>query len=87
MQVFDSEGFFQWTFGGVQGGGPGEFNKPVGIAVDPLGSIFVADRNNQRVQIFDNSGVYQSQFGSGGIGPGEFGAPSGLTLMRQEVST
>jgi DNA-binding beta-propeller fold protein YncE/4-amino-4-deoxy-L-arabinose transferase-like glycosyltransferase len=38
-------------FGGV-GQGPGQFQGPSGIAVDPTGSVYVLDRTNHNVQVF-----------------------------------
>jgi DNA-binding beta-propeller fold protein YncE len=33
--------------------GDGQFNRPVGVAVNPSkGSVFVADTNNNRIQVF-----------------------------------
>jgi len=50
------------------GGGPlelgdGQFRLPRGIAADDT-HIVVADTNNQRIQIFNSAGVFQSKFGS-----------------------
>jgi DNA-binding beta-propeller fold protein YncE len=36
------------------GNGPGEFNFPHGIAADAKGNIYVADRANRRIQVFDS---------------------------------
>jgi DNA-binding beta-propeller fold protein YncE len=38
-----------------RGSGPGEFNTVHGIASDANGNIYVADRSNQRVQVFDSN--------------------------------
>jgi len=37
---------------GSSGGGPGEFNRPGGVAVSPEGWIYIADTANDRIQIF-----------------------------------
>ena len=37
-----------------RGTGPGEFNNPHGIAADAQGKIYVADRGNRRIQVFDS---------------------------------
>jgi hypothetical protein len=37
---------------GQAGAGPGQFRKPVGVAVDSQNRIYVADRDNNRIQIF-----------------------------------
>ena len=39
---------------------PGEFYSPADVAVDETGGIFVADRNNNRVQVLDSRGHFQS---------------------------
>lgn len=41
---------------GSHGTGPSQFNTPHGIASDAQGNIYVADRNNSRIQVFDNNG-------------------------------
>jgi DNA-binding beta-propeller fold protein YncE len=52
----------------------------VGIDVDSAGNIYVADRLNDRIQIFDDAGNYLRGFGSSGTGIGEFDNPFGLAL-------
>jgi hypothetical protein len=47
---------------GSLGSGPGQFDTPHGIAVSPKDEIFVADRGNRRVQVFDPSGKLLRQF-------------------------
>ena len=49
----------QW---GSAGTGPGQFNQPHGIAVDDQGIIYVADRNNARLQRFDLNGKYLGEW-------------------------
>ena len=39
-----------------QGISPGKFENPVGAAVSPDGAFVVADRDNQRVQMFAGDG-------------------------------
>ena len=46
---------FSW---GEPGRGPGQFNLPHAIAVDRRGRVYVADRENSRVQIFTAEGEY-----------------------------
>lgn len=43
---------------GSLGKGPGQFDTPHGIAVSPKDEIFVADRGNRRIQVFDPDGKY-----------------------------
>jgi 6-bladed beta-propeller len=53
---FDKNGDWvkQW---GTFGSGPGEFNTPHSIASDNKGNIYVADRGNRRIQVFDSDGM------------------------------
>lgn len=67
----------QW---GTQGGGPGEFNEPIGIAVDRAGNIYVADVRNSRIQKFAPDGKFLLQWGREGEGKGEFQKPVGVAL-------
>ena len=56
-----------WVKGwGVRGSGgphgvdnPGSFNTPHNIAVDRQNNVYVADRNNRRIQVFDVNGTFQ----------------------------
>ena len=54
---FDSHGNYlkEW---GMKGTGPGEFDIPHALAMDSRGRLFVGDRNNNRIQIFDQDGKY-----------------------------
>jgi DNA-binding beta-propeller fold protein YncE len=52
---FDRNGKFVKAWGKL-GTRPGEFSLPHAIALDAQGRLYVADRNNVRVQVFDQSG-------------------------------
>jgi hypothetical protein len=43
---------------GEPGTGPGQFNTPHSIAADDAGNIYVADRGNGRIQVFDSDGNF-----------------------------
>lgn len=47
---------------GEPGGGPGQFHLPHGIAVDRDTRVYVADRENSRVQIFDRDGRFLTEW-------------------------
>jgi len=51
------------TCGRIQGAGDGQFNRPIGIAVDSSGNIMTTEFFNHRVQVFDSSG-FLFKFGS-----------------------
>jgi DNA-binding beta-propeller fold protein YncE len=46
---------------GEPGDGPGQFNVPHSIAVDASGNVYVADRGNRRIQVFDGDGIFLRQ--------------------------
>jgi 6-bladed beta-propeller len=54
---FDKNGDWVMSFG-EPGKGPGQFNTPHAIVIDNQDNVYVGDRGNQRVQIFDTSGKY-----------------------------
>lgn len=47
---------------GSLGKGPGQFDTPHGVAVSPKDEVFVADRGNRRIQVFDTEGKYLREF-------------------------
>jgi hypothetical protein len=63
------------------------FNQPEGVAFDSAGRIYVADRENNRVQIFDSTGIYSATLGNGtcGTGDDEFCRPHGLAIGSGDV--
>ncbi len=63
------------------GSGDGQVLGPRGIAIDPSDNVFVVDQN-QRVQKFNSSGVFQFKFGTGGTSTGATVAPSGVAVNR-----
>jgi len=58
---FDRRGQFLKTWG-TSGSGPGQFKVPHGIAIDARQQVYVADRDNRRLQIFDAQGKYLSEW-------------------------
>jgi sugar lactone lactonase YvrE len=47
---------------GDRGTGPGQFHTPHSIAVDAHDNVYVADRSNRRIQVFDTEGTFLRQF-------------------------
>ncbi len=70
---FDREGNFLKAWG-KKGKEPGEFNLPHTIVVDSQGKVYVGDRDNLRLQIFDLDGNFITQWTHAG-------APWGLELV------
>ena len=68
----DRDGTFITEFGGT-GYGPGQLRGPHAIAMDAEGRLFVADRQNQRIVIFDQEGNYINRWT-------QFGMPSDIVI-------
>jgi DNA-binding beta-propeller fold protein YncE len=47
---------------GQRGTGPGEFHNPHTIATDAKGNVYVGDRENNRIQVFDGDGTFLKQW-------------------------
>jgi DNA-binding beta-propeller fold protein YncE len=61
----DGKYLMEW---GKRGAGPGEFELPHNVVVDPQGLVYVTDRENQRIQIFDANGKFLREWtGTGGV--------------------
>src|ERR1051325_1604061 len=70
-ELFNSHGIIQSRGGqdgkngdwvkpwGEKGSKPGEFDTPHSIAADARGNIYVADRGNRRIQVFNADGAFQ----------------------------
>jgi len=58
---YDKDGKFVKTWGKL-GIAPGEFNLPHAIALDSRGRLYVADRNNARIQVFAQDGTFLDQW-------------------------
>jgi DNA-binding beta-propeller fold protein YncE len=59
---FGSDGRFKSIIGGTKGTEPGQFNVPHAVVVDSRGRIIVADAENSRLQVFDQSGTFLEQW-------------------------
>lgn len=58
---FTNDGHYVRHFG-THGDGDGQFNLPHGVTMDSNGRIYVADRANSRMQVFDNSGKFLAKW-------------------------
>jgi DNA-binding beta-propeller fold protein YncE len=59
---FDKDGRLLRTWGKGVGSGPGQFRVPHGIGVSADGKVYVADRENDRVQIFTTDGSFLGEW-------------------------
>jgi len=67
-------------FEGGRGTGKGQFDSPIGIAVDAKGNILVADTNNGRIEKFSPTGTFLSFLGTDRIGHGQLEEPNGIAI-------
>jgi hypothetical protein len=74
---FNKSGTFIKAWG-HKGSGPGELDTPHSITIDSAGRLFVADRENSRIQIFDQDGKFLDQWK-------QFGRPSGLYIDKRDI--
>ncbi|MEO6230251.1 MAG: peptidyl-alpha-hydroxyglycine alpha-amidating lyase family protein [Ferruginibacter sp.] len=56
---------FEW---GKKGKKDGEFNVPHGLSLDSKGNVYIADRENSRVQVFDSTGKFLKQYSNKNLG-------------------
>ena len=74
---FDRTGKFLKDWGS-KGSGPGQLSEPHTIAMDSRGRLFVGDRENNRIQIFDQDGKLLDEWR-------QFGRPSGIFIMKDDT--
>ncbi|MFB9751156.1 fibronectin type III domain-containing protein [Paenibacillus hodogayensis] len=74
----------EWSALGNEGGEPGQFKFPDGVAVDRDGNVYVADTSNHRIQKQTASTGEWSFWGksdnSAGFNEGEFNSPKGVAV-------
>ena len=74
---FSKDGTFI-TAWGKHGKAPGEFDTPHGIALDSMGRVYVADRANNRIQIFESDGKFVAEWK-------QFGRPSDVAIDKNDM--
>ena len=74
---FTKEGRFI-KFWGTKGDGQGEFSVPHAIAVDSKDHVWVGDRGNKRLQVFDKDGKFLDQMT-------QFGAPASIYIGKDDT--
>jgi len=63
------------------GTGADQFSETVpGIAVDSNNHVYIVDKINSRVQMFDNTGNHLSSWGSDGKGPQQLHKPEDIAV-------
>jgi DNA-binding beta-propeller fold protein YncE len=73
---FSTDGKYLGQFGS-RGNGPGQFQLPHNLVIDAKGQIYISDRDNQRIEIFDPKGTYLREWR-------DVGAISSLVMTRDQ---
>ena len=74
---FDKDGKFIKTWG-MKGSAPGEMDIPHTLAMDSRGRLFLGDRQNNRIQIFDQNGTFLDQWF-------QYSRPSGVFIDKNDT--
>jgi sugar lactone lactonase YvrE/cytochrome c553 len=75
---FDPNGKFLMQWGGEHGVAAGHFDAPHCLAMDTEGRLYVGDRWNNRIQVFDQQGKLLEIYT-------QFGRPSGIYIDRHDI--
>jgi DNA-binding beta-propeller fold protein YncE len=90
IQIFNKDGIFLTSFGREsdkitpQTPEHGKFNRPTALAINSQHQVYVLDRNNHRVQLFEEEGQFIKGIGSKGRRPGQFLEPVDITVDEQD---
>jgi len=76
VKIYDLSGSFQGSLTGTT------LDQPCGLDCDILGNIYVADKNNHRIAIFNSSGSFVTSFGSQGSTDTQFLYPEGVAVDK-----
>jgi len=74
---FNKDGNFIKAWG-VKGSGNGEFNLVHNVVVDPKNTVYIVDRENRRIQLFNADGEYLDQWNN-------IGNPYGLDISKERI--
>ena len=74
---FSNEGKYISSFGSP-GSGPGQFKVPHSVRVSQDGRVYVCDRENDRVQVFNEEGEFITQWT-------DFKAPMGIHIDSNQI--
>jgi len=77
LSRFSPDGKFIKSWG-ILGSEIGRFKTPHGIAFDSAGNLYICDRGNLRIQIFDKDGRYIDSWK-------QFGRPSGIYIDKHDM--
>ena len=76
IQIFTSNGkHLRWL-------GDTKLNRPFDVSIDSNDTVYVCDKDNNQICVFDVHGTLLHSFGTKGKLPGQFNRPCGLTVDK-----
>ena len=91
IQIFNSDGMFFHSFGSkskkVKDETPQKrsFLNPTSLAIDSKDNLYVVDQENNRIQVFDESGNFVNAFGTLGKSYSQFDRPVDIAIGSNDV--
>jgi hypothetical protein len=82
IRAYSPTGVLLFSWGSL-GSATGKFNRPAQLANDKANRIYVADRDNNRVQVFNADGSFVRAVGGYGTSAGKFNLVDGVGVNRQ----
>ena len=81
----DGRYLMEW---GEEGSNPGQFRTPHALAMDDDGLLYVGDRSNRRIQVFEQDGTFVRDFYNMGAGqrPSRFAITSSTWQTRNPIT-
>ena len=85
-----NDGTFRWRTGknssisgrGTNGSANGQFNNASGILLHKDSNLYIADRENNRIQVLDKNGSFIKIIGGYGTAPGFFKSPADISQLK-----
>ena len=79
LAAFTTGGGYIGPLGSI-GSGDGQIGRPMDVAVDASGNLYLADNANMRVEVLSSTGEFVTEWGSYGTGPGQFTSPLAIAV-------
>ena len=83
VQVFMARGKYIRQFG-KKGGGEGQLDRPIGIAIDSSDTVCISEWGNHRISLFTRDGHFLRSFGTKEKGPEQFNEPTNVGIDKDD---